>query len=266
MFAHNTFQLNFGRGPAQVRASRISAEELTAPFVSCPDAERLAAGIADYPFVVLRGQRGYGKRATLLWALRQQVHDDAVLLSLDPSTDLAAFLCDEIPEHAVMIIEDVPDAMVDRLDEQTVRRIESELRVGGHRLAITTTSGRLGATHSAGFLVATLAARPHPRRVFDRHLAKLLLDTGPGPGRGAPLGRVGSLVAELGDASLADAARLARLLSRADKTSSGPGRGARPRPDLRVRGRADRAVVHETAHPEGAVHGDLAGRAQRPFP
>jgi hypothetical protein len=217
VFAHNTFQLNFGQGPAQVRASRISAEELTAPFVSCPDAERLAAGIADYPFVVLHGQRGYGKRATLLWALRRQVHDDAVLLSLDPSTDLAAFSCAEIPEHAVMVIEDVPDAMVDRLDEHTVRRIESELRVGGHRLAITTTSGGLGATHSAGFLVATLATRPPPRQVFDRHLAKLLLGTGVTQDEVLRWDGVDGLVAELGDGSLADAARLARLLSRADR-------------------------------------------------
>jgi hypothetical protein len=214
----NVFQLKLGSGTMQVRANQISAEELTAPFVSSPAAERLAEAISGYPFVVLYGPRGYGKRATLLWALRRQVHDDAELLYLDPSTDLAAFSCDEIPDHAVMIIQDVPDSMVDRLDEHTVKRIESELRAGDRRLAITTTRAASGAAHSTGFLVAELPTRPEPRQVFNRHLAKLLLGTGLAKDDVLSWPGVGVLIAELGaDISLGDAARLARLLSRADR-------------------------------------------------
>ena len=218
VFNNSTFMLTFGRGTAQVKANPINAEELTAPFVSCPGAERLAAAIAGYPFVVLFGPRGYGKRATLLWALRREVHDDAALLYLDPSTDLAAFSCDGIPEHAVMIMQDVPESMVDRLDENVVRRIESELRAGNRRLAITTARAAAGAAHSSGFLVAELATRPEPRQVFSRHLAKLLLGTGLAKDDVVGWPGVDTLVAELGhDSSLADAARLARLLARADR-------------------------------------------------
>jgi hypothetical protein len=214
----NIFQLSFGQGTAQVRANQINAEELTAPFVPSTGAERLAHEITGYPFVVLHGPRGYGKRATLLWALRRQVHDDAAMLYLDPSTDLATFSCDGIPEHAVMIVQDVPDGMVDRLDEHTVKRIESELRAGNRCLAVTTTRAAAGAAHSTGFLVAELATRPEPRQVFSRHLAKLLLGTGLAKDDVLGWAGVDMLVAELGpDSSLEDAARLARLLSRADR-------------------------------------------------
>jgi len=212
------FQLSFGQGNSQVRASQINAEELTAPFIPSSAAERLADAITGYPFVVLYGPRGYGKRAALLWALRRHVHDDAAMLYLDPSTDLATFSCEGIPERAVMIIQDVPDGVVDRLDEHTVKRIESELRAGDRRLAITTGRATAGAMHSAGYLVAELATRPEPSQVFSRHLAKLLLGTGLARDDVLGWGGVDALVAELGpDSSLADAARLARLLSRADR-------------------------------------------------
>lgn len=212
------YQLSFGTGAAQVRASEINAEELTAPFVPSPGAERLADMIADYPFVVLRGPRGYGKRATLLWVLRRQIHDDATMLYLDPSTDLATFSCTDMPEHVVMIMQDVPDGIVDRLGEHTVKRIESELRAGNRRLAITTSRAAAGATHSLGFLVAELATRPEPRQVFNRHLAKLLLGTGLARDEVLGWDGVDKLVAEFvgQDSALADAARLARLLSRVD--------------------------------------------------
>ena len=217
------YQLSFGQGATQVKASQINAEELTAPFVTSPGAERLADTIADYPFLVLYGPRGYGKRATLLWALRRQTHYDTTMLYLDPSSDLATFSCVDMPEHAVMIMQDVPDGTVDRLSEHTVKRIESELRAGNRRLAITTTRAAAGATHSAGFLVAELATRPEPRQVFNRHLAKLLLGTGLARDEVLGWDGVDKLVAEFvgPDSGLADAARLARLLSRADRNDPG---------------------------------------------
>jgi hypothetical protein len=219
MYSGNTiYQLLFGQGAAQVRANTISPEELTAPFEPSQGAERLASMIAGYPFVVLYGPRGYGKCATLLWALRHQVNDESELLYLDPATDLAAFSCDQIPEHAIMIIQDMPDSAVDRLDEVTVKRIESELRAGSRRLAITTTRAAAGAAHTTGFLIAELATRPEPRQVVNRHLTKLLLGTRLAKTDVLGWPGVDALVAELGqDSSLADAARLARLLARADR-------------------------------------------------
>jgi hypothetical protein len=223
MYSGNTiYQLLFGQGPAQVRANRISPEELTAPFEPSPGAERLAAMITGYPFVVLYGPRGYGKCATLLWALRRQADDEPELFYLDPSTDLATFSCDQIPEHAIMIIQDMPDSAVDRLDEVTVKRIESELRAGSRRLAITTARAAAGAAHTSGFLIAELATRPEPRQVVSKHLTKLLLGTGLGKADVLGWPGVDALVAGLdSDSSLADAARLARLLARADRDDPG---------------------------------------------
>jgi hypothetical protein len=222
---NNIFNLVFGQGPGAVRATPIMPEELTEPFVATPAAEQLALAVNDYPFIVVHGPRGYGKRAALLWALRRQHHDDDAMFYLDPATDLATFSCEGIPERTVLIIQDVPDGVVDRLSEHVVRRIEGELRAGNRRLGVTTGRAASGAAYSGGFTIEKLASRPEPREVLRRHLAKSLLGTGVSKEDVLGWPGVAALVAaELGaDCSLADAARLARLLFRA---RSEPGQAA----------------------------------------
>lgn len=211
------YELFFGSGDSQVRARKLTAEE-KASFISTPDLERLRDSLGDQPLVVLNAPRGYGKGAALIWALGRELPDDAMVLILDPATDLASFSCTGFPQQSVLILQDLPDSSADRLDTYTAERIESELREHCCRLGITTASKAVRlATASTRILVARLTTRPAPREVFTRHLSDSLLGTGLSPRQVEQWPGITDLLAdELDDScSLADAARLAMLLFRA---------------------------------------------------
>ncbi len=221
------FELSFGHGITRIKVRRITAEEFTEPFVRTPAIDRLGASVSDQSLVVLQGPRGYGKCAALVRTLRRDLRDDAKMFYLDPSTDLATFSCAEVPENSVLILQDLPDGAADRLDSYTLGRIESELRSRDCRLGITTGKAANLTTFSVGLLVIELEARPSPRQVFDRHLSELLLGTGVTRDAMLSWPDVRALLdVELGpDCSLADAARLAMMLSRArDEPETAAGR------------------------------------------
>jgi hypothetical protein len=211
------FELSFGTGRAEIRVRRITAEELTVPFVRTSALDRLTASVGDQPLVVLQGPRGYGKAAALVRTLRRGLPDGANMFYLDPATDLATFSCDDIPEDSVLILQDLPDSAADRLDPYAVGRIQGDLRGRRCRLGITVGKGANLTAISADFLVVGFDARPEPRQIFDLHLTGLLLGTG--LARDAVLNwpDVPALLdLQLGpDCSVADAARLAKLLFRA---------------------------------------------------
>jgi len=226
--AGNKFELSFGQGGAQIRVRRITAEELTEPFVRTSAIDRLGASLSDQPIVVLQGPHGHGKGAALVRTLKRDLRDDATMFYLDPSTDLATFSCAEVPEDSVLVLQDLPDGAADRLDAYTLGRIQSELRARGCRLGITTTTKAAKlTTFGAGLLVVELDARPSPRQVFDRHLSALLLGTNVNRDAVLSWPNVKPLLdAQLGaDCSLADAARLATMLFRArDEPETAAGR------------------------------------------
>src|SRR5262249_40949679 len=193
------------------------------PFLRTGAVERIAGSMSDQPLVVLQGPKGFGKAATLVRVLRGLARDDAAMFFVDPSTDLATFSCADVPEHSVLILQDLPDDAADHLDEHAAKRIEGELRARDCLLGITTVHAVRLATRSTGFLVVELDQRPAPREVFDRHLATLLLGTG--VTLTAILGWPGAadlIAAELGaSCGMADARRLTTLLFRArDETDS----------------------------------------------
>jgi len=215
--AGHKFELSFGHGGARVRVRRITAEEVTEPFVRTSAIDHLAASVGDQPIVVLQGPYGNGKGAALVRTLKRDLRDDATMFYLDPSTDLATFSCAEVPEGSVLVLQDLPDGMADRLDAYTVGRIHSELRARNCRLGITTTKAAKLTTLGTGLLVVGLDARPSPRQVFERHLSTLLLGTRISKESVLSWPDVKTLLdAQLGDdCSLADAARLATVLFRA---------------------------------------------------
>lgn len=217
VYIGGTFGLAFGQGTTQIKARRITAEELTEPFIRIDVTDRLATSFSDQPLVVVQGPKGYGKGAALVRTLRGFARDDTAMFYLDPSTDLATFSCAELPEDSVFILQDLPDEVADHLDEHAAKRIESELRARNCLLGITTVRAVRLATRSTGFLVIELNERPSPREVFDRHLAALLLGTGLTRKEMSNWPGVSSLLGtELGsECSLADAQRLATLLFRA---------------------------------------------------
>jgi hypothetical protein len=212
------FELLFGQGGTQIRARRISPEELAEPFIATAEIDQLRKQVGDQPLVVLQGPRGYGKGAALVRMLGGRLGAGAPMFYLDPSTELATFTCAELPEGSVLILQDLPDGAGGRLDKFAVERIQSELRARECRLGITTGSASRLTAVSAGFLVVELTGRPAPREVFERHLAELLVGTGISRGDALGWPDVASLLdAQLahGDCSLADAARLATMLFRA---------------------------------------------------
>jgi hypothetical protein len=207
------YELSFGQGRARIRVRRITPEELTEPFARTPALERLRAGVSGEPIVVLRGPRGYGKSAALVRTLGRDLRDGALMYYLDPATDLASFSCAEVPEHSVLILQDLPDSAADRLDQFAVERIVDELSARSCRLGITAGQAATLATISGGFLVLELTSRASPRQVFDRHLSVLLLGTGLTRDTMLSWPEVSALLDDqLGpDCSLADAARLAAM-------------------------------------------------------
>jgi hypothetical protein len=217
VFFGDKFELSFGHGGTRLRVRKITAEELTVPFVRTNALDHLAANVRDQHLVVVQGPRGYGKCAALNRALGRGLRDGASMFYLDPGTDLAQFSCAEVPENSVLILQDLPEHAADRLDSYTVGRIQSELRTRGCRLGITTSKGANLTTLSADFLLVELEARPSPRQVFDRHLSELLLGTG--VTKDAVLSWpdvIALLDVQLGqDCSLADASRLATMVFRA---------------------------------------------------
>jgi hypothetical protein len=211
------FELSFGQGGSRMRVRRITPEELTGPFVWTPVLERLATQVSDQPVVVLHGPSGYGKGAALVRALRRDHRGAATMFFVAPTTDLATFSCADVPQDSVLILQDFPDGAADRLGAYTVGKILSELRGRGCRLGITTGKAANFTTLSADLLVIEHDARPSPQEVYRRHLSELLIGTGVTPDDVLAWPDVGPLLdAHLGpDCSLADAARMAMLLSRA---------------------------------------------------
>lgn len=217
VYVGGDFGLAFGHGATRLKVSRITAEELAEPFIPTSAIEQITARVTDQPLVIVQGRRGYGKAAALVRILRSPALDAAPMFYLDPSTDLATFSCAEVPEGSVLILQDLPDAAADNLDEHAAKRIEGELLARRCRLGVTAERGvRLGA-RSSGFLVFDLDARPAPRDVFDRHLAALLLGMGVTRADVLSWPGVTELVAsQLGaDCDLSNARRLAVLLVQA---------------------------------------------------
>jgi hypothetical protein len=210
------FGLSFGQGSTQLRVRRLTPEELTQPFIRTAEIDQLRTRVSDQPLVVLQGPRGYGKSAALVRMMRGRLRDGAAMFYLDPSTDLAMFSCAEVPEGSVLILQDLPDGAVGRLDRYAVERIQGELRTRECRLGITTGNAARLTAISANFLVVELTSRPAPREVFERHLTELLLGTG--LSRDDVLGwpDVAPLleVQLTRDCTLTDAARLATMLFR----------------------------------------------------
>ena len=217
MIGGNKFELSFGQGDAKIRVSRITAEERAEPFIRTDAVTSFGAAVRDQCVVVLQGPRGYGKSAAMVRTMLRGLGDDADMFYLDPATDLATFSCKQVPEDSVLILKDLPHAAANRIDTDTLTRIQSELRYRRCRLGITTEKAGVLVASSVGVLVIDLLTRPSPRQVFDRHLSVLL--------RGHDVTRETMLAwpgvsqlldAQLGqDCSLADAARLATLLARA---------------------------------------------------
>lgn len=217
VYAGNTFNLAFGQGAAAVRASKVPEEDRFALFVPGPGADRLGKALEDQPLIILHGPPGAGKQAAVIWAFRRHLDDDVPMFHLHPETDLTAFTGAGLPDRSALIIADLPQAAADRLDEHALRHLEGELRARAMRLAITTSRFAGGAASGPGCLAFRFDERPGPREVFERHLAQRLL--------GSPVTKedvltwpgVAGLVSTslTGDCALADAARLARLLSEA---------------------------------------------------
>ena len=109
VYVASNFGLGFGQGATRLRVSRISAEELTEPFIQTPAIQRIAARITDPALVFLVGQRGHGKAAALVQILRDPTVGAAPMFYLDPSTDLTMFSCADVPEGSVLILQDLPD-------------------------------------------------------------------------------------------------------------------------------------------------------------
>ena len=216
VYVNGNYGLLFGQGDTRIKARKVTPEELTEPFIRTAAIERLAGSIGDQPIIVLQGPQGYGKGAALVRTLSERSTGNAPLFFLDPSTDLATFTCENLPERAVLILQDLPESAADRFDDYAAKRIEGELRGKDCRLAITTGRGARLATRNSGILVIELDVRPDPRDVFRKHLGELLIGR---VSRKDLLGwpGVAALVdAQLdADCSLADAQRLATLLSRA---------------------------------------------------
>ena len=211
------FELSFGQGGTQIRVRRLTAEELTEPFIRTAEVDQLRIRVGDQPLVVLQGPGGYGKCAALVRMMRRQMRDSAAIFYLDPSTDLATFSCAEVPEGSVLILQDLPDGAASRLDRYAVERIQGELRTRKCRLGITTVNGAWLTAISANFLVVELTGRPAPREVFERHLTELLLGTGLSRNDVLDWPDVAPLLDTqlIPDCSLTDAARLATMLFRA---------------------------------------------------
>lgn len=214
VYAGNTFNLAFGRGTTAVRASLISEKERFAAFVRGPGADQLLNVLGDQHLVILHGPQGTGKQAAIVWAFRRDLDDDVPMYYLHPETDLATLTCAELPDRSALIIADLPGPAVGRLDEHALRHLEGELRARKMRLGITTERFAGGAAADAGCLVLQFGDRPRPRDVFDRHLAKRLLGDSITKEEVLTWPGVAALLdTSLGDdCTLADAARLARLL------------------------------------------------------
>lgn len=217
VYVGSNFELAFGRGATQLKATRITAEELTEPFIRTTAIEQIASRISDQPLVVVQGQGGYGKAAALVRILRGPAVDAVPMFYLDPFTDLATFSCKDAPEGSVLILQDLPDDAAERLDEHAAKRIEGELVARRCRLGITAKRAAHLAARGTRFLVFDLDTRPAPSKVFDRHLTALLLGTGVTRTDVMSWPGVAELTdGELGpDCSLSDAKRLATLLAHA---------------------------------------------------
>lgn len=214
VYVASNFGLGFGQGATRLRVSRISAEELTEPFIQTPAIQRIADRITDPALVFLVGQRGHGKAAALVQILRAPTVGTAPMFYLDPSTDLTMFSCADVPEGSVLILQDLPSDAAARLDEHVAKRIEAELLARRCRLGITSERAVRLAASGAGVAVFELDTRAEPGEVFTRHLAALLLGTGVTRAevRGWP-GVAELLTSELGPScSLSAAKRLAAHL------------------------------------------------------
>jgi hypothetical protein len=211
------YELSFGQGADRIRVRRITAEELVEPFVRTPDLERVVGIIANQPLVVLHGPKGYGKTAALVRTMSSGLREGAGMFYLDPDTDLRSFSCADIPSGSVMILQNLPDGVADRMDAYAVDRIQSELESRECRLGITASRAVNLSTLGPGVVVVEIKTRPSPREVFDRHMAQLLLGTGVSRDDVWAWPDVGRLLdAQLTpDCSLEDAGRLAIMLFRA---------------------------------------------------
>lgn len=164
-----------GRAGSTFRAYQVSAEERASAFVEPPqfaDLERSADGQV---IVVLSGPVGHGKGTVLLRLLTGGPSGADAVFRLDPTTDLSALICDEVPEGAVLMLDDLTPERLSSLDGYGILRLMGQLGDRRCRLGITTTAVGVNLASGPGCIILRLPDRPEPRAVFDRHMAQHML-------------------------------------------------------------------------------------------
>jgi hypothetical protein len=154
----------------------VDEEERAAAFVPPPGFQALQDAVTDQVVVVLlSGPAGHGKSTALLRLLTGGPSGTDKVFRLEPSTDLSTLTCDEVPRGAVLLLDDLPAASLDMLEDWVLKRLEAQLRDHGCRLGLTTTAAGRKVTTGAGCVVLELPSRPGPSTVYEQHLAQLLL-------------------------------------------------------------------------------------------
>jgi hypothetical protein len=169
------YELRFGTAGSTFQGYRVSAEERACAFVEpmeFADLERSADGQA---IVVLSGPAGHGKSTVLLRLLTGGPSGADAVFRLDPTTDLATLVCDEVPEGAVLLLDDLLPERLSSLDGFRIQRLGGQLSDRRCRLGITTTAVGVNLAAGTGCTVLRLQHRLEPREVFDRHMGQHML-------------------------------------------------------------------------------------------
>ena len=205
-----------GQGTATIRAYRLTAEDLSEPFVGIDmELATMTAAARDHRIVLVRGSAGIGKASALLHVFSELFPVGVPIIRLEPSTDLKAVSLDNLPENAVLVLPDLTAEDMRRLDDGfTFDHLGAELELRNMRLGITGQSDIPGPA-AARMPVVDMRKRPDPREVFAVHLATLLMSR---PSERVALladPAVKGLLAELLDdgISMENVARLAKSLA-----------------------------------------------------
>jgi len=166
------YELRFGAAGSTFQAYRVSAEERARAFVEPLEYADLEKSADGQVIVVLSAPAGHGKSTLLLRLLTGGPSGADAVFRLDPTTDLATLVCDEVPEGAVLLLDDLAPERLRSLEGYGINRLLDQL--GDHRCRLGITTTAVGVNLAVG-TVLRLYDRPEPRAVFDRHMAQHML-------------------------------------------------------------------------------------------
>ena len=169
------YELRFGSPGSTFRAYSVTAEERASAFIEPAEFGELERSSEAQTIVVLTGPAGTGKSTVLLRLLAGGPSGADAVFRLDPTTELSKLVCDEVPEGAVLLLDDLPAAQLSSLNGYEIHRLTGQLGDRGCRLGLTTTAVGTSLSTTGGCVVLGLRSRPEPRVVFDHHMAQLML-------------------------------------------------------------------------------------------